>query len=69
MNTEGDILCTRCGEHRPPADYQPRKNGSPCSHCRSCRSARRKAYREAHADADRAYQRDYQRRRRAQGTS
>jgi hypothetical protein len=63
MNEDGDILCSGCGQHLHPAEFLPTtRTGMPKSTCRACGSRQRREYREAHREADRAYQRDRKRR-------
>lgn len=50
--------CTKCGEHKPMADYYKRD-----AECKVCRRARAKAYRDANLDAVRAQDRERSKRR------
>jgi len=62
MNQDGEIRCGGCGRHRDPALFVMKANGSPRPQCRDCETARRTAYRAAHRDHERAYDRERKRR-------
>ena len=69
LDADGDILCNDCGQHRPHDEYQLRR-GVPAPYCRACVTARRRAYREAHPEVERAaYERQKARRRAARQAS
>ena len=64
LDPDGNIRCSKCGEHRTHDMYRFDR-GFPVSHCRTCETASRRANREANVERERAYMREYHRKRKA----
>jgi hypothetical protein len=59
----GNIHCCRCETHKPPDDFRFDKHGFPRNRCRSCETAARRDYHHRHLEQERAWLREYRRRR------
>lgn len=69
LDEDGNLRCSVCGRWKPMAEYASRRTSQgmvvPRHDCRECSSAARRRHRHANAEATRAWDREYRKRRRA----
>jgi len=68
INPDGDILCSKCGQHRPPDRFRDTR-GFPKEWCKDCETVQRRAHRQAHPEIERAAYERQKARRRARRTA